>query len=337
MSAPVLKINVAAANSKALDTTAAAEINKLPTPVDTLYSHIERTGQILGEGISGIVELVRNKDKPTSLFAMKSVRCVCSKDVRYLQREIEAISLIPNHECLLSCYDVYYNKPESTVHIISEYMDLGSLSRVMKLHGAIPAECVQYITHQVLRGLSLLHDAGKLHRDIKPANVLLSKQGFVKISDFGLARDDDTQRGDGKQQQTFCGTLLYMAPERLEGSRVGPYDGKSDVWSVGISVLEMLTGKHPLSDVVSASDCSDPVVGGSFFALYQKVRSGTVGVQACTNSPDMFPPDVVEFISKSLAAKAEDRLRAKELLTLNWMVNAKASREKFMAWVKKLP
>ncbi|KAL3795490.1 hypothetical protein ACHAW5_002457 [Stephanodiscus triporus] len=154
----------------------------------------------------------------------------------------------------------------NTVALVLEYMDRGSLADMLVRRrpggdGAttttaaappLPEYAVASIAYQVLWGLSYLHFEGVLHRDIKPANVLVSSSGRVKLADFGIVsqwRPNDIMDTDGTIMNcTVVGTTRYMSPERLRGR---PYTRSSDVWSVGLLLLEMARGDSPFEDVTS--------------------------------------------------------------------------------------
>src|SRR5688572_2251991 len=105
--------------------------------------------------------------------------------------------------------------------------------------GALPVEQALDIAGQIARGLACAHAAGIVHRDLKPANVMLTADGTVKILDFGLAKSrDQTMTASG----VVMGTIAYMSPEQMLGETV---DGRADLWSLGLMLVEMLTGEHP--------------------------------------------------------------------------------------------
>ena len=136
-------------------------------------------------------------------------------------------------------------------------MDMGSLKSLIKLatkkdgkniaegKPLIPEPIVAKIFQQILCGLSYLNVVLKqMHRDIKPDNILLNRKGFVKVTDFGITK----QYNDGDESEkakTFVGTMTYMSPERMEGEK---YDYAGDVWSLGVMLIETVTGKFPFKE-----------------------------------------------------------------------------------------
>ncbi len=128
---------------------------------------------------------------------------------------------------------------------VMEFVEGDSLSGLLKREGRLQPEVALKILHQTAQGLATAHDAGVIHRDIKPGNLMLSSRGQVKIADFGIALA--TQDFSKKLTSTgeFVGTPGYLSPEVCLGK---PVDQRSDVFSLGIVLFEMLSGKTPFSD-----------------------------------------------------------------------------------------
>eukprot|EP00760_Papus_ankaliazontas_P026035 PhM_4_TR299/c0_g1_i1/m.100272/K04368/MAP2K1, MEK1; mitogen-activated protein kinase kinase 1 len=234
----------------------------MPSPSATanngarLHELIERTGTVLGDGATGVVELARHVTTK-QLFAVKTISGINSRTVKNIKREIAAMGTASG-DCLVPCYDVHYDKHTASLCMVTEYMNAGSVASVLKKSPAALTEfIVAFIVRSVLRGLGQLHGQGLLHRDIKPANILLSTKSssanMVRVSDFGLAREMDAEE---HTEQTFVGTLIYMAPERLAGHgdrhNTTQYGSASDIWSVGVMTLELLLGGHPLASIAGS-------------------------------------------------------------------------------------
>jgi len=118
-------------------------------------------------------------------------------------------------------------------------MESGSLSSIIKKFGAFREEVVAIFIRQVLQGLCYLHAQGIVHRDIKGDNILTNKDGIVKLADFGIAM----KLSDTAKSQSIVGTPYWMAPEIIEQS--GPTTPACDIWSLGCTVIELLTGGPP--------------------------------------------------------------------------------------------
>ncbi|KYM79344.1 Dual specificity mitogen-activated protein kinase kinase dSOR1 [Atta colombica] len=145
------------------------------------------------------------------------------------------------HECnfahIVGFYGAFCSGGE--ICICMEYMDGGSLDLIMKKAGRIPESMISTITCAVLKGLTYLRDKHAImHRDVKPSNILVNSAGEIKLCDFGVSG----QLIDS-MAHSFVGTRSYMSPERLQGSH---YSVQSDIWSLGVSLVEMAIGMYPI-------------------------------------------------------------------------------------------
>lgn len=150
------------------------------------------------------------------------------------EREAKACASLRD-ENIISIFD--YGKWENSYFIATEWVEGVSLARLVKKAGKLPTTVAMEITRQICKGLSYAHSKGIIHRDIKPANIMVSFEGDVKISDFGLAS------AKGKPSITLEGTIVgtpaYMSPEQAQAL---PLDGKTDIFSLGLTLHEMITG-----------------------------------------------------------------------------------------------
>lgn len=195
----------------------------------------------LGEGGMGEVFLATDtkldrqvalKFLPTSLQADPESR-------ERLLREARAASKL-NHKNILTIYAV--ESAEGRDFIVMEYVDGKSLKELIDGREPIPLDQVLRLGLQVCDGLSAAHEHGIVHRDIKPANILLTSKGQVKITDFGLA----TWRGAAQltKEGTTVGTAAYMSPEQIQGKKVDP---RSDLFSLGVMLYEMIASRRPFA------------------------------------------------------------------------------------------
>ncbi|KDE04998.1 STE/STE7/MEK1 protein kinase [Microbotryum lychnidis-dioicae p1A1 Lamole] len=202
----------------------------------------------LGSGNGGTV--TRCRHVPTqAIMAKKVVHIATSATTRkQILRELQIM-----HDCsspfIVSFYGAYLRDPY--ICMCMEYMDKGSLDQIYKRVGPIPEPILGKIALAVVSGLTYLYDVHKImHRDVKPSNVLLNSAGQIKICDFGVSGELINSIAD-----TFVGTSTYMSPERISGD---PYTVKSDVWSLGITLVELAIGRFPFaSDDGRSDDDSD--------------------------------------------------------------------------------
>ncbi len=129
---------------------------------------------------------------------------------------------------------------EGRLLLVMEFVAGKTLDTIIQERGALPCEEAVAITRQVLDALSFMHSKGVIHRDLKPGNIIISPEGRVKVTDFGIAKAT-TEQGHTKAG-TRLGTLWYMSPEQVKGK---PADARSDLYAMGITLYQMVTGKLP--------------------------------------------------------------------------------------------
>ncbi|KAI0322402.1 kinase-like domain-containing protein [Amylostereum chailletii] len=201
----------------------------------------------LGQGNGGSVKKVEHVPTHTTM-AKKIVLIDAKPSVRkQILRELQIM-----HDChseyIISFYGAFLSDPN--ICICMEFMDKGSLDGIYKRIGAIDIDVVARVALAVLEGLTYLYDVHRIiHRDIKPSNILFNSKGQIKICDFGVSGELINSIAD-----TFVGTSTYMSPERIQGAQ---YTVKSDVWSLGISLIELALGRFPFADSSSDDDDSD--------------------------------------------------------------------------------
>ncbi|CAD5124327.1 DgyrCDS12619 [Dimorphilus gyrociliatus] len=195
----------------------------------------EKMGE-LGAGNGGVVWKVRHKNSKL-VMARKLIHLEIKPAIRnQIFRELKVL-----HECnspyIVGYYGAFYSDGE--INICMEYMDGGSLDLILKKAGRIPEPVLAKINLSVLRGLIYLREKHSIiHRDVKPSNILVNCGGEIKLCDFGVSG----QLIDS-MANSFVGTRSYMSPERLQGSK---YSVQSDIWSFGLSLVELAIGKYPI-------------------------------------------------------------------------------------------
>ncbi|HEX6159832.1 MAG TPA: serine/threonine-protein kinase, partial [Thermoanaerobaculia bacterium] len=204
-----------------------------------------RIEQVLGRGGMGVVykaidtqldEVVAIKTLPGDVMTKSP------EDLERFKREIRLARKI-THRNVLRTYD--YGEAEGVYFISMEYVRGYTLSELLD---EAPQRQMQPrpaagISRQICRGLQAAHEQGIIHRDIKPGNVLIDAKGEVKLMDFGIARMAETPEAM-TQAGLIVGTPHYMSPEQVQGKQL---DARSDVYSMGVLVYEMLVGQRPFT------------------------------------------------------------------------------------------
>lgn len=215
---------------------------------------------------------------------------------------VQEIDLLRNlkHKNIVKYLGSYRTK--SHLYIILEYAENGSLSQIIKPNkfGAFPESLAAIYMKQTLEGLAFLHEQNVIHRDVKGANILTTKEGTVKLADFGVATLS-TQREVTHSRSDFAnpvvGTPYWMAPEVIEMSGV---TFASDIWSVGSTAVELLTGKPPYFDMMPMS------------ALFHIVQDEYPPI------PEGISPAMRDFLLKCFQKNAKKRPSARDLLKHEW-------------------
>ncbi|HEY3445603.1 MAG TPA: serine/threonine-protein kinase [Myxococcales bacterium] len=213
--------------------------------VDGRYKLLEK----LGEGGMGAVYKAEHV-RMGKLVALKLLRPEIALDRNALKRfsqEAQIVSKL-SHANTVSVFD-FGELPDRTLFMAMEYVPGRDLAHVLEAEGALSERRAVTVGVQLLRSLAEAHDAGIIHRDVKPANVMLlrTREGddFVKVVDFGIAKLAEARRA-GDRHNTgrgdFVGTPLYMSPEQVSGETL---DARSDLYSAGALLFELLTGKPP--------------------------------------------------------------------------------------------
>jgi len=193
-----------------------------------IFKFIETSGK------GGFGRVFCARDKATKeIVAIKRVPAVTEKEEISNAGEVACLISL-RHPNVVEFKAAY--KLNSELWIVTEFMEGGTLSQAIKVHGLAESH-IAYITKQLLSGLCYLHSRGFVHRDLKSNNIMMSITGNIKLIDFGLCAD----LSDGPRVQ-MLGTAYWMPPEMI---RRHPHNTKSDIWSLGIVVLEMYLRTPP--------------------------------------------------------------------------------------------
>jgi len=193
----------------------------------------------IGEG--GMAVAYRGRDRVLGrVVAIKVMRPELAADQGFLarfRREARAAAGI-THEHIAGVYDTGSDGPYH--YIVMEYVDGESLKQRLRREGQLPLAEALRIATETAEALEAAHQAGVVHRDIKPHNILLSREGKVKVTDFGIA--GAASSGAQPETSTIVGSVPYLSPEQARGNAAGP---QADLYSLGVTLFEMLTGRPP--------------------------------------------------------------------------------------------
>ena len=209
-------------------------------------------GQLIGRGGMAEVHVARDTRLGRTV-AIKIMRADLANDEIFLsrfRREAHAVAQM-NNPNIVNIYDsgeelVQDNneQTERLPYIVMEYVKGQTLRDIIKVNGALSQRDAEQVMLGVLSALDYSHRMGVIHRDIKPGNIMISEQGVVKVMDFGIARALDDSAATMTQSQGVVGTAQYLSPEQARGETV---DMRSDLYSAGCVLYEMLTGRPPFT------------------------------------------------------------------------------------------
>lgn len=200
-------------------------------------------------GVGGMADVYKGKDiVDNKIVAIKILKTEFSDNEEFLSRfrnESKAISLL-SHPNIVKIYDVGFS--ENLQYIIMEYIDGITLKEYIEKEKALNWKDAVHFMIQILRALQHAHENGIVHRDIKPQNIMMLDDGTIKVMDFGIAK---FSRETGKTAtDQAIGSVHYISPEQAKGEAT---DEKSDIYSVGVMLYEMLTGQKPFDSDNSVS------------------------------------------------------------------------------------
>ena len=261
----------------------------------------------LGEGSYGSVFKAIHKDSQ-QILAIKQVPVDTD-----LQEIIKEISIMQQCDSpyVVKYYGSYFKNTD--LWIVMEYCGAGSVLDIMKLRGlywnmpkgevkTLSEEEIATVLSDTLKGLEYLHLRKKIHRDIKAGNILLNMEGHAKLADFGVAGQlTDTMA----KRNTVIGTPFWMAPEVIQ--EIG-YDCVADIWSLGITALEMAEGKAPYAEIHPMR---------AIFMIPTKPPPSF-------HQPDRWSPAFIDFVSRCLVKNPDSRATASELLQHEFIQNVKS-------------
>ena len=256
-------------------------------------------GELLGRG--GMAEVRKGTDTRLGrVVAVKRLRTDLASDATFqarFRREAQSSASL-NHPAIVAVYDTGEETATDGTgvaqpYIVMEYVAGRTLRDIIREGRKILPERALEITSGVLSALDYSHRAGIIHRDIKPGNVMLTPSGDVKVMDFGIARAMSDASSTMTQTAAVVGTAQYLSPEQARGENV---DSRSDVYSAGCLLYELLTGRPPF-------------VGDSPVAVaYQHVREPAA--PPSDHDTDL-SPEIDAIVMKALAKRVEDRYQSR--------------------------
>ncbi|RNF01413.1 putative protein kinase [Trypanosoma conorhini] len=257
-----------------------------------------RQMKIIGKGSYGAVYealLVSGRTVCCKVIELGSL--TDREEMDKLRNEISLMKRL-HHPNIVQYYGCQEDRSKNTLNIFMELVSGGSLNTFVKKFKTIPLPTVRQWAYQIVCGVKYLHDCGIVHRDIKGDNVLVSLDGIIKVADFGCSKAIDDVCSKTHGCQTMVGTPYWMAPEVIK-CEAGGYGMKSDIWSIGCTVVEMITGRPPWPE------CN------SMWAAVYKIAHST-GLP--TEIPKDLDPRLMSFLELCFERDPKKRPTAEQLL-----------------------
>jgi len=289
-----------------------------PEKKKSIIKHVNELslGRLLGEGAESKVFLAEHS-KTNLNIAVKVVEILDRCKRKQFRRDLVVLQNIES-KYLTKCYDVFFKPRAKEMWICLEFMDCGSLARILETAGPIPESALKTIAFFILKGLQKLHKSKVYHRDIKPANVLINSNGVAKLADFGISKSES--ESVSRSRGFAIGTTRYISPERVQGQS---YDFNSDIWALGIMLYECATGSHPFIP-------SNQTEEDSNLHLLSSIMMDDI-----PPLPKHFSNEFNDFISSCLIRDPEMRPTEDDLLAFGWLQDADQTdlRQHAKAWL----
>jgi beta-lactam-binding protein with PASTA domain len=279
------------------------------TVIDARYRVLKR----LGSG--GMADVFCAEDTQLGRrVALKLLHRRFAEDAEFVERfRREASSAAGlQHPNIVGVFD--RGEWDGTYYIAMEFLEGHTLKQLVREHGAMPPDLAVDITMQVLRAAKFAHKRGVVHRDIKPHNVILDEEGRAKVTDFGIARagaSDMTETG------SIMGTAQYLSPEQAQGQPVSP---RSDLYSIGVMLYELLTGRVPFDAdspvTIALKHVSEPPVPPAEINPAVSPALEAVVMRALEKDPARRFADADEFAAALMDARERPTVIAHETYTV---------------------
>jgi len=266
----------------------------------TLYGSFRRIGQ----GASGTVYSAVH----TATGETRALKYCSLGELEQIKDEV-AMQSTNRHPNIVALYETFITREE--ICISMEFMDGGMLTDCCSVIESAPEPHIAYVSRNVLQGLAFIHKHWRIHRDIKSDNILVGFDGSVKIADFGFAVNLTVEKD---RRQSVVGTPYWMAPELIRGEA---YDAKVDIWSYGITMLELADGEPPLM--------SEPVMRALLMITLQP--------PPVLRNPSRWSRALNHFIARCLSKDLALRSRAEDLL-LHPLMQGCSTQQEFADFVR---
>lgn len=243
----------------------------------------------LGKGTMGVVYQAHDPqiDRMVALKVLRPDRVTSEAFVARFLKEARAIGRL-SYANIVTIYDV--GEDQGTIYIAMEYLKGEPLNEIVRSGRLTVPQCLD-IARQVALTLDYAHRQGIIHRDIKPSNIIYSEEHQIKLTDFGIARIEDTSSEHQTQAGEILGTPVYMSPEQVMGHGV---DGRSDLFSVGVILYEMIVGRRPFG-------------GNNIAAIFRAITQDAPASPTAVNP--LVPRSLADLIMKCLSKKPQDRFQ----------------------------
>ncbi|KAL2553712.1 Mitogen-activated protein kinase kinase 7 [Forsythia ovata] len=271
----------------------------LPMQEVQCLSDLEKL-QVLGSGNGRTVYRVRHKPS-SKVYALKVIRGGATNQVR---QEIEILRCCMDSPNIVRCHGVF-GESFDDISILMEYVEAGPLDVLAKAVGSLSETIIANIAYQSLTGLDYLHSKKIVHRDIKPSNLLVTREMQVKIADFGVSK---IMTSSENACNACVGTSAYMSPEKFDSNGQDYNVFAGDVWSLGLTLMELYIGHHP------------------YIQPGQEANNKSLIWEICFKEPPCMPKDASEhfkdFIKCCLQKDSTKRWTVQKLLSHPFIIGA---------------
>lgn len=261
-------------------------------PAGTIFAGYE-VESVVGAGGLGILYRARQLrlDRPVALKLVEPAVAQHPVVRERLRREARAVAAL-DHPNVVPLYEA--GEQDGTVFIATRWVDGVELGTLLHRDGPLVPERAARIAAQIAAALAVAHERGLIHRDVKPSNVILTAQDHVYLTDFGLAKRAETEAGLTAADQVL-GTVDYVAPEQIEGS---PPDARSDMYSLGCVLYEMLAAEPPFASHK-----------GGMAKMWAQVNAEPTPLNE--RRADI-PPAIIELVTRAMAKDPAGRPTAEQ-------------------------